>query len=390
MGKLKAIQIGIGGMGRGHCKRLLEGTDFQLVAVCDRYPEREDVTESRTAAAAAGIPFYTDYHEAFRKHKADACLIATPHPFHAPMTIDALHRGMAVFTEKPAASSTADVRRMIKASEEAGRPVAVGFNPTADPGYVGLKHHIANGDLGQIREVVVVVNWFREDDYYTRSAWVGKEKVEGKWCRDGVMFNQSSHFFAAALMLASTAPWPAFAQVTGVRSELYRGHPVPQLEMEDLACAVMQVDGDPSRRVVFYGTTLNPARKSKNWIVVFGEKGRAVVGSGKIELYNGKTITVKQPKLATKHGNLRLAITKGATPLCPIAEGAKVTEAIEAVYKAAKGGIKPVNRDNLGDLSEVIARAAAQRCLFSEMVDAPAWAGAEVDNAASEGYALPS
>jgi len=388
--KPRAIQVGIGGIGKGHFKRLMSGEHFRLVAVVDRYPEREDVAASRAAAEAAGIPFFTDYRQALRKVKAEAAFVCTPHPWHAPISIAAMQRGMGVFTEKPAASSAADAQRMLRVSQETGMPLSVGFNPTAEAEYWALKNHIAQGDLGEIREVVVVVNWYREDDYYTRSEWVGKEKMEGKWCRDGVMFNQSSHFFAAALWLASRKPGAAFATATRARAGLYRVHPVPQLEMEDLACAILELDGQPGKRLIYYGTTCNPSGKSATWVAVFGERGQAVVGSGKIELYDGKTIPLRIPKIQSKHENLRRAITRGETPLCPIAEGVKVTEAVELVYKAARNRIKVVDRGKLANLSEIIYRAAAERRLFSEMSGAPDWAAEGKAIAETEGYALPA
>jgi len=374
MGKARAIQVGIGGIGRGHFERLLSGQSFQLAAVVDAYPEREDVAASRAAAEAAGIPFFTDYRQAFRRVRAQAAFICTPHHWHSPMAVAALRRGMAVFVEKPAASASADAQRMLQAAQQTGLPLSVGFNPTADPSYRGLKDHIANGDLGEIREVVVIVNWFREDSYYTRSAWVGKEKVEGKWCRDGVMFNQSSHFFAAGLLLANTRPGPSLSTVTGARAALYRGHPVPQLEMEDLACAVLELDGDPSKRLVYYGTTCNPEGRSHTWMAVFGERGQAVIGTGRIDLYGGKSLRLRPAKLANKHENLRQAMSRGATLLCPISEGVKVSQAVEGIYRAARSGVKPVAREQLGNLSEVIYRAAAARCLFGELPNPPAWA----------------
>ena len=373
MARLRAIQVGIGGIGQGHFKRLLEGKSFQLAAVVDAFPEREDVAANRTVAAQAGIPFFTDYREAFRKVRAQAAFVCTPHHWHAPISIAALRRGMGVFCEKPAASALADARRMLRASQQAGKPLSIGFNPTSDPAYLALKQQIVAGDLGEIREVVVVVNWFREDSYYTRSAWVGKEKMEGKWCRDGVMYNQSSHFFAAGLLLANRRPG-ALSLVTGARGALYRGHPVPQLEMEDLACAVLQLDGDPRKRLLYYGTTCNPTGKSQTWMVVFGERGQAVLGTGRIDLYEGKSIRLRLPKVASKHENLRQALTRGATPLCPISEAVRVTEAVEAIYHAARTQIKPVAREELTGLPEVIARAAAQRCLFSELSSPPGWA----------------
>jgi predicted dehydrogenase len=375
MAAIRAIQVGVGGIGRGHFGRLLYSDQFELAAVCDAYPRRPDVRSSLEFARARNIPIFTDFRTAFRQVDAQAAFICTPHHWHAPMTIAALRRGMHVFVEKPATCSVADARKMLEAQQEAGKVVAVGFNPTASADCIGLKRHIARGDLGEIREVVMVVNWYRGDDYYRRSHWVGRRRVENKWCRDGVIYNQASHNVAAALMLANTSPGPTMSRGTDARAALYCGHPVKTLEMEDLGCAVITLDGDPGRRFYLYATTCNPGQRNVTWVKVFGEKGQARLGDDKIELWGGRSKPIRKPSpIADKHGNFHDAITRGATLYAPLEEAVKVTETIEAVYRAARDRVKRIRRRELDSLSEVISQAAAQRCLFGEVSDGPAWA----------------
>jgi predicted dehydrogenase len=372
---LRTIQVGIGGMGGGHLRTLLENPHFNLVAVCDAYPRRADVSAGRKRTAEAGIPFFTDYREAFDQIEADLAFICTPHHWHAPMTIAALEGGMHVFVEKPATSSAADADRMVAAQRKARKVVVVGFNPTTSRDCVALKDHIARGDLGEIREVVAIVNWYRADDYYRRAQWVGRAKVDGKWCRDGVMFNQASHSVAAALLLANTSPRPRMSVGRKARAALYRAHAVRTLEMEDLACAVVELDGPSKTRLCFYATTCNQRQNGSSWIRVFGDKGAATLGARHIDMYDGTKRPLRFPaKLASKHDNLYEAITRGAMPYSPLAEGVKATYTIDAIYRAARNQIRKVKWDGLGELSENIARAAAERCLFSEMDSPPPWA----------------
>lgn len=373
--KLRVAQVGIGGIGRSHFQAILKNERYQLLAVCDAYPERPDVRESMNTAEELSIPFFTDYRAAFRKVEADAAFVCTPHHWHAPMTIAALERGMHVFVEKPPAVSTDDARRMVEAQRKSGKVVTVGFSPITTPQCIALKNHIARGDLGEIREVVAVGKWFRADDYYRRADWVGRKKVGGKWCRDGVIYNQASHTLAAALMLANTKPGPTFSVGLRAKAGLYRAHPVDSLEMEDLACTVVELDGSSKPRLFFYFTTCNQTQKSSTWIKVFGEKGSARLGSGQIELRGGKVKPLKVPaNLPSKHDNFYEAAMGGAKPYSPLKESVKVTYTIEAIYEAAGREIRKIDWNQLGDLSEVMERAAAQRCLFSEIDSAPGWA----------------
>jgi predicted dehydrogenase len=376
MRKLRAIQVGVGGIGSEHLRSLLANDKFELVAVCDAYPRRPDVKEGLAKARQVGIPTFSDYRKALGEMEADVAIICTPHHWHAPMTVAALKRGLHVFVEKPPASAPSDARAMLAAQKRARKVVAVGFGPTASAGCIGLKQHIARGDLGEIREVVVVLNWYREDSYYRRAAWVGKKRVDGKWCRDGVIFNQGSHSVAAALLLANAHPWPEMSVGRRAHAELYRGHPVKRLEMEDLACAVVELGGHAGARLYLYATTCNPAGNSVTWVKVFGDKGQATLGTGRIELHNGRSLAVTPAKgVVSKHDNLYQAITQGAAPYASLAQSVKVTETIDAIYRGARHRIQPVPWKELGQLPEVIARAAAQRCLFSQVTDAPSWAG---------------
>lgn len=372
---LRTIQIGIGGIGRGHLKALMENPRFDVAAVCDAYPRRPDVRNSRKAAAAAGVPFFEDYRDAFRTVEGDVAFICTPHHWHAPMTIAALKRGMHVFVEKPTTASNADADRMLKAQHEAGKVVTVGFSPPAGAGLIGLKNHIARGDLGEIREVAAVVNWYREDDYYRRAHWVGRKRVEGKWCRDGVIYNQASHAMSAALMLANTAPRPAISVAKCARAGLYRAHPVRTLEMEDLACAVVDLEGPSGTKLYFYATTCNEGAKGTSWIRVFGTKGAATLGASHIDLHDGTKRAMKIPAdVPGKHDNLYRAIMHGGTPFVPLAEGVKVTYTIQAIYEAARNQVKKVKWPEVGVVGELIARAAAQRCVFADLDAPPDWA----------------
>ena len=372
---LRAVQIGIGGMGRGHFQRIVDNPRFEVVAACDAYPNRPDVKQSVALAKERKIPFYRDYEKMLGAVEADAAFVATPHHWHRPMTVACLERGMGVFVEKPPTCDIADADAMLAAARKAKLPVSVGFNPTANGATIALKNHVARGDLGQVRGVVVVLNDWRADEYYRRNHWAGRRRVEGKWARDGVMYNQASHSIAAGLYLATNKPFPALAVGTSARSGLYRAHKVRTFEMEDLACAVVALDGDPNKQMCLYVTTANQADGGVSWVQVFGEEGSAVLGAGVIRRHDGRIVRIKPRKnTPSKYDNLYQAITRGATPFCPLEQAVKVTYTIQQVYKASREQVKPISFKELGNLNDLIPRAAAQRCLFSELRGMPEWA----------------
>ena len=76
--------VGLGNMGREHVRLISEAAEamFRVTAVCDILPER---------AAEIGdkydLPHFTDYRKLYESGLVDAVLVATPHYWHAPMTI---------------------------------------------------------------------------------------------------------------------------------------------------------------------------------------------------------------------------------------------------------------------------------------------------------------
>lgn len=90
---------------------------------------------SRTGASAAvlaniyGAEYYTnDYQDILNDPEIDMVLISTRHDLHAPMAIEAMKAGKAVFVEKPAAISAEQLTELQEVCEQTGVPYFVGFN----------------------------------------------------------------------------------------------------------------------------------------------------------------------------------------------------------------------------------------------------------------------
>ncbi len=80
----------------------------EIVAACGRTPERV-----RRVAAQYQIPTtYTDYHQMLAESDAEAVLNLTPIQLHFETTMAILASGRHVYTEKPVASSLADVQQI--------------------------------------------------------------------------------------------------------------------------------------------------------------------------------------------------------------------------------------------------------------------------------------
>ena len=86
-------------------------------------------TSAYTLATIYDAEYYTtDYQEILNDSEVDMVVICTRHDLHAPMAIQALKAGKAVFVEKPAAINAEQLEELKKTCEETGVPYFVGFN----------------------------------------------------------------------------------------------------------------------------------------------------------------------------------------------------------------------------------------------------------------------
>lgn len=156
----------------------------QIAGMCDIDPAR-----GAPRAAEVGAEFFTDYRQMVSQVQPDIAVITTPHPLHAPISIDCLAAGAHVVVEKPMADEAAQADRMIAAAQDAGRWLAVNFQQRFKPSIEQAKMLIDAGMIGPLVRVLVVEPWLRTRAYYRMSTW------RGTWVGEGgaVLLNQSPH-----------------------------------------------------------------------------------------------------------------------------------------------------------------------------------------------------
>ena len=96
----KAFRVGLVGCGviaPNHLDALKSNPLTEVVALCDVKLER---AKRRNEEFSLGARLYENYTEMLDTESLDAVHIATPHYLHAPMTIEALKRGINVFLRK--------------------------------------------------------------------------------------------------------------------------------------------------------------------------------------------------------------------------------------------------------------------------------------------------
>jgi len=147
--RLKVGIIGCGGIANGkHMPSIKAVNMSDMVAFCDLIEER-----AVKAAKEYGVPgakVYTDYKELLADPEIDVVHVCTPNRSHAEISIDALHAGKHVMCEKPMAKCAADARLMVKAAQETGKKLTIGYQHRHKASAQYLKSIIGRGDLGDM------------------------------------------------------------------------------------------------------------------------------------------------------------------------------------------------------------------------------------------------
>jgi predicted dehydrogenase len=266
-----------------------------------------------------------------------------------------------VLCEKPLTVLAGDALRVAELAKTRKRHVAVDFQYASLPHSQQLKEMICSGDLGELREIVGVMEWMRLDSYYERSDWSGRRRYDGLPCWDGVLMNQAVHLVNSALQMGTAAP--EFAVPQRLQAEMYRVH---DIECEDLAALRADL-GDATLHL--YATTCCEADLPPT-LDIIGTKGRASWDTDRaVVRIDGKDeIVLEEPSDRDAiHRNL-IACLRGLEHevYAPAGEALKATATINGAYVSA-GRIPRRTRDQVAGLRELMDAAAEERKLLAEM-----------------------
>jgi predicted dehydrogenase len=135
--------IGCGLIGQKRAKAL--GTGGRLIACAD-----VDATRAANLAKSAGASAFSDWRELLKLPEVQIVVIATLHDSLAEITLAAIRAGKHVLVEKPAARSADELEPVLKAAQEQGVLVRVGFNHRYHRALLQAKKIVDSGELGEL------------------------------------------------------------------------------------------------------------------------------------------------------------------------------------------------------------------------------------------------
>ena len=154
--KLRAGFIGCGGHSYRNIFPTFQYAPIDLVAVCDI-----DAKKAATFASTFGAEmFYTDYRKMLANEDLDAVFVVTDYdenfePRFPQIAMDIMKAGCHAWIEKPPASSTEQIRKMMAVEKQTGKFTMVGFKKMFFPAIVELKRIMSRKEFGKAGSISV-------------------------------------------------------------------------------------------------------------------------------------------------------------------------------------------------------------------------------------------
>lgn len=197
--------IGLGWIGRSRMEKLLTHSKVKGVGIVEPFKEHaesalqldEEMQVFDSAEAMIADP------------QIQGIVIATPSAMHAEQATLALMAGKAVFCQKPLGRTFDEVQKVLKASAQTNKLLAVDFSYRYTKAFKAVYDVVQSGELGQIFAVDLVFH----NAYGPDKAWFYDLNQSGGGC----VLDLGIHLLDMALWSLQ------YPQIQEVRSQLYSG-----------------------------------------------------------------------------------------------------------------------------------------------------------------------
>lgn len=151
--KVRLAIIGCGSIMTHHVKGLIgRKENVSIEWLCDVDPRQIDKMAAHIDGFQSSPPKRTGkLKEVLQDEKVEACIIATPHHWHAPMAIAAMQAGKDVYLEKPISHVYAEGPLIIAAAGKYGRVVQQGSQMRSSPVTAKAEKLLKDGLIGQVK-----------------------------------------------------------------------------------------------------------------------------------------------------------------------------------------------------------------------------------------------
>jgi predicted dehydrogenase len=159
-GKVRLACVGIGQQAWQDIQRFDKSGLVEFAAFCDT-----DLLGKQCVPALKKypkVPTFTDFRKMLdaMEGKIDAVAVMNPDFSHFPALMDAMRRGLAVFSEKPLAHTFEECELLMAAERKYGVVTQMGNQGHSGNNYYQFKHYVENGiiDVSQLKHLTAHMN----------------------------------------------------------------------------------------------------------------------------------------------------------------------------------------------------------------------------------------
>jgi len=172
---MKFLIAGLGSIGRRHFRNLIALGEKDILLLRTRKATLPD-------DELAGYLVETDIHEALKKHKPTAVIVANPTALHLDIAIPAAQAGCAILLEKPISDSLDRLDTLQQAAQKSGSKILVGFQFRYHPTLNKARELIQANAIGKILTVHAhwgeyLPQWHPWEDY--RASYAARADLGG-------------------------------------------------------------------------------------------------------------------------------------------------------------------------------------------------------------------
>ncbi|MBP1992745.1 Gfo/Idh/MocA family protein [Paenibacillus eucommiae] len=149
--KVRLGVIGLGDRGRSLLNNLLNMDEVEIMAVCDSYEDRMQMTMELVEAAGRKRPeALRDYKDVLARNDVDGVIISTSWTSHIEIAIEAMKAGKYVGSEVGGAASLEECLELVRTSEATGVPCMLLENCCYGREEMTLLNMVKKGIFGQL------------------------------------------------------------------------------------------------------------------------------------------------------------------------------------------------------------------------------------------------
>ncbi|MBI3428799.1 MAG: Gfo/Idh/MocA family oxidoreductase [Actinobacteria bacterium] len=216
-------------MGREHIENIKAMGGAQVTAISD-----PNIQSQATALAlAAGAKLFSDHRALLESGLVDAVVIATPNDTHAAVLKDALATDIAVFVEKPLATTIQDCKNILEWDSRRNALTWMGLEYRFMPPVNELIQRAKTGDVGKIHQVSIREH--REPFYPKVENWNRFTQRTG-----GTLVEKCCHYFNLVDIILSEHPVHVFASGGQSVNHLNEKYDGKQADMLDNAYVILE------------------------------------------------------------------------------------------------------------------------------------------------------